>query len=257
MKLLGDYHTHTVYSHGTGRVMDNALVAKEKGLEEIGISDHGFSHPLYGIKKSCLDFLRLECKEAQEKTGVRVLVGIESNFVNKSGGCDLSEDLYVKFDIFLAGAHVFVGYKDISTWWNVGVASPLVTAFGGKRGERARSFITNMYINAISSQPIDVLTHLDYRVFSNVKEVADCCRQFGTYVEINTKKTHMTDEQWREVYSTGVNFVIGSDAHSPNRVADIAPALELMERVGISPDRVHNLNGKPNFRFAKYKGTSL
>ena len=29
---LGDYHTHTVYSHGKGSVFDNARRAKEIGL---------------------------------------------------------------------------------------------------------------------------------------------------------------------------------------------------------------------------------
>ena len=35
MLLTGDYHTHTIYSHGSGTVLDNALAAKEKGLKEI------------------------------------------------------------------------------------------------------------------------------------------------------------------------------------------------------------------------------
>ena len=29
MLLTGDYHTHTIYSHGSGTVMDNAVAAKE------------------------------------------------------------------------------------------------------------------------------------------------------------------------------------------------------------------------------------
>ena len=40
--MIADYHTHTVYSHGTGSVLENALIAKEKGLKEIAITDHGF-----------------------------------------------------------------------------------------------------------------------------------------------------------------------------------------------------------------------
>ena len=49
MKILGDYHTHTTFSHGKGKVLDNALSAKEKGLAEIAIADHGFGHLLYGM----------------------------------------------------------------------------------------------------------------------------------------------------------------------------------------------------------------
>ena len=42
MNLNADYHTHTVFSHGKGDVIDNARAAAEKGLKELGIADHGF-----------------------------------------------------------------------------------------------------------------------------------------------------------------------------------------------------------------------
>ena len=29
MLLFGDYHTHTIYSHGKGDIIDNANVAKQ------------------------------------------------------------------------------------------------------------------------------------------------------------------------------------------------------------------------------------
>lgn len=256
MKIFADYHTHTVFSHGTGTVKQNSDVAKEKGMLRIGISDHGFSHPFYGIKREDLPRLRAEC-EAESQGEFRALCGIESNIIDSRGLCDLGEEDYDKFDIFLAGAHVFAGYRDFSALWNIGLLSPLATAVGGTLGGKQRAYMTDVYISAVRSQPIDILTHLDYRVFSNVAEVAHCCREFGTYIEINTKKTHMTDEQWREVYDTGVNFVIGSDAHSPDRVGDFDPAFALMERVGIDPSRVHNLDRLPDFRFAKYKGASV
>ena len=54
MILTGDYHTHTKFSHGKGTIYDNALMAKKIGLKEIGISDHGFSHPAFGLRKRYL-----------------------------------------------------------------------------------------------------------------------------------------------------------------------------------------------------------
>ncbi len=51
MKLYGDYHTHTIYSHGSGTIRDNVEEALRKGLKEIGICDHGPGHYLYGVKK--------------------------------------------------------------------------------------------------------------------------------------------------------------------------------------------------------------
>jgi len=257
MKLYGDYHTHTVYSHGKGTVLQNAAAARDKGLIAIGISDHGFAHPFFGLRRDKLTALRNDCKSAEDKTGVRVLMGVESNIVSSRGECDLRPDDYDKFDVFLAGAHVCVKYRDIKAMWNTAVAGPIGNSIGARPSERLKGYFTDTYIKAITTQPIDVITHLDYRVFCDVKSVAHCCREYGTYVEINTKKSHMTDEQWLEVYNTGVNFVIGSDAHSPDRVSDAAPAFELIKRLGFDLSRVHNVDRLPDFRFAKYKGVKL
>ena len=76
MILTGDYHTHTKYSHGKGTVLENACGAKEKGLKEIGISDHGFSHPAFGLTKRKLGGLKTDCENATKQTGVKVLRGI-------------------------------------------------------------------------------------------------------------------------------------------------------------------------------------
>lgn len=48
MQLTGDYHTHTIYSHGKGTVLENALQAKARGLREIAITDHGFGQMAFG-----------------------------------------------------------------------------------------------------------------------------------------------------------------------------------------------------------------
>ena len=51
MILTADYHTHTPYSHGKNTVLENAVAAKEKGLKQLGITDHGFNHLLFGLKR--------------------------------------------------------------------------------------------------------------------------------------------------------------------------------------------------------------
>ena len=103
MFLTADYHTHTVFSHGKGQIIDNAVAAKEKGLKAVGISDHGFAHPAFGLTKRKVPKMRALCDEATKKTGVQVLLGIESNIIGTDGTVDLKPSLYYNFDIFLAG----------------------------------------------------------------------------------------------------------------------------------------------------------
>ncbi len=57
MKIIADYHTHTIFSngkngkrkHAIGTIEENVQEAIKKGLKTIGISDHGYRHLLYGI----------------------------------------------------------------------------------------------------------------------------------------------------------------------------------------------------------------
>ena len=62
MKILADYHTHTILScgnnekrrHARGTIEENVLAAIDKGLEVIGISEHGFNHNFYGLSRKML-----------------------------------------------------------------------------------------------------------------------------------------------------------------------------------------------------------
>lgn len=65
MQLTADYHTHTPYSHGKNTVLENTKAAKKTELREIGITDHGFNHMLFGLKRRNLTDLRKEIDEAE------------------------------------------------------------------------------------------------------------------------------------------------------------------------------------------------
>ena len=108
MILFGDYHTHTQYSHGKGTILDNAKVAESKGLKEIAITDHGFGHQLYGVKRQDVENILRDIKKAEKETGVNILYGVEGNFVDRQGNIDVTADDYSKMDILLVGHHNFV-----------------------------------------------------------------------------------------------------------------------------------------------------
>ena len=113
MKITLDLHTHTTYSHGKGSILENAISAKEKGVEGIAITDHGFSHPAFGMRRRKLDKMRIECDNAEKQTGVKVLLGIESNIRGKDGTIDVKPTDYAKLDVVLAGVHKFIMYKSL------------------------------------------------------------------------------------------------------------------------------------------------
>lgn len=135
MILTADYHTHTPYSHGKGTVMENAARAKELGLKQIGITDHGFSHLAFGLKRKKVPSLKRDCMEASKALEIDVLVGMEANIRGESGLSDLTEADYDDFDLFICGKHVLIAYETFGDWWHYFGGNFTVDKFGRKPPE--------------------------------------------------------------------------------------------------------------------------
>lgn len=254
MKITLDLHTHTVYSHGKGTILENALSAQEKGVSGIAITDHGFSHPAFGMRRKRVDKMRGECQQAEEKSGVKVLLGIESNIRGENGAIDVEPSDYAKLDVILAGVHKFVFYNTVGDYAKLLIRNMWHDKFKIKNTDKLVKYNTACYVNAVKNNPIDVLTHVGYGCQCNAVEVAKVCADYGTLFEISTKKNPLTDEEWQGVIDTGVNFVLDSDAHSVDRIGDTALFEELLKRVNFPMDRIMNIDGKmPTLRFAEFK----
>src|SRR5690554_1199003 len=104
IKLIGDYHTHTVYSsgfrergtHAIGTIRENAEAALAKGLREIAITEHGPGHYLYGVRKKRIPLMKDEINRLNEEfmpRGLKILLGVESNLVGLDGTLDVDDEL--------------------------------------------------------------------------------------------------------------------------------------------------------------------
>lgn len=254
MILTADYHTHTPYSHGENTVLENATAAKKSGLKAIAITDHGFNHILFGLKRKNLVSLRSEVEEASRITGIEVLMGMESNLISIEGKTDMRDEDFKYFDIFLCGIHEVVRFSSFSDMYNIMVKNYTAYKLGKKPSQKIIDNTTRAYINTVKNNPVDILTHINYKCFCDIKEVAKACADYGTYIEINTKKRHISAEELNVMAATGVRFVIDSDAHSADRVGDTKIAEELLEEASIPLEQIDNIDGRlPKFRFAEYK----
>ena len=257
MRLTADYHTHTVYSDGKNTFLENFRRAKELGLAEIGCTEHGFSHVFRGLKRRELSQYISELRSAEKETGVRALLGLESNIRGESGLCDLNEWDFAQFELFVVGIHVLVNYERIYDS-RLGLGSWARSQMHIKPSKSLIRQTTNAFIHAVEKNPIDIISHLNYGCFADAVEVAKCCRDYGTYLEISSKKAHLSDDELAEVANTGVRFVVNSDAHSIDRIGDVARAEEQIRRVGVSLDLIDNIDGKmPSFRLARWRKEHL
>ena len=81
--------------------------------------------------------------------------------------------------------------------------------------------------------------------------MAKCAADYGTYLELDAKKAHLTDEELCEIVAkTSVRFIVNSDAHSKERIGDTALIAEQLKRINFPMDRIDNIDGRlPTFRF--------
>ena len=255
MILTADYHTHTPYSHGKNTVEENVARAKELELKQIAITDHGFSHVAYGLRRNQVDSYVAECKAAAKKYGIDVLVGIESNIKGEDGKADLTKKDYQNFDIYLCGNHIFVFYSSNRDCWKYGWGNVMSRRFLPHAPKSLIERNTKAYINAIKNNPIDAVTHLNFLCPANALEVAKCAADYGTYIELNTKKRHLSDEELCEIaQKTDARFIVNSDAHVAARVGDTKIVEEQLAKIDFPMERIDNIDGRlPTFRFAEFK----
>ncbi len=102
-KPIIDMHTHTMASgHGYSTLKENIEAAKEKGLQVLGLSEHGPAMP--GAPHH---FFLTNYRCIPRRYGdLQLLCGVEANICNYGGGLDLEDKILAKMDYVIASMHV-------------------------------------------------------------------------------------------------------------------------------------------------------
>lgn len=239
-----DLHTHTVASgHAYSTVQEMARAAADKGLEILGITEHGPSlpgacHPLYFRNVHVIP---------REVYGVRLLMGVELNIVDNDGNVDFDEFFMEKTDLRSAGLHSLC-YEP------------------GTREENTRSVIKvmeNPWIQIIT-HPGDGTADLDF------EQLVLASKRTGTILEINNSSLIPCRgkaaargnnlEILRLCAQHQVPVILGSDAHISFSIADYTYLYELLEETAFPDELILNcdtekllasLKTKPEKTFSK------
>lgn len=248
MILFGDYHTHTIYSrhhHGKGTVLENASVAADKGLKQIAITDHGFNHEFFGIKRKNIPNLQEDILNAKEITGVDILLGVESNLISLDGEIDVKEEDYDFLDVLLMGYHKMVHTSSLKDKFLLCWANNIGKYFGESKERTNRN--TTAILKAMDKYPIDVITHLNYGFQTDTIAIAKMAKQKGIYIELNGRKINFTEEEIKIMTDEGVKFIVDSDAHKPENVGEVNLGMNLVYKYDIPLSQVVNVDKLPKF----------
>ncbi|RKD30111.1 phosphatase [Thermohalobacter berrensis] len=231
MKFVIDTHCHTISSgHAYSTVLEIAREANNKGLEMIGITDHGPEMPggphIFHIGN---------LKVIPEKIyGVEILRGVEANIIDYNGKLDVPDEVLEKLDIVLAGLH-----------------PPCIDP--GSIEEN-----TNAILNAMENDYVDVIVHPGNPVFPIDKErFVLKAKETNTLVEINNSSFSVSREGSREncieiaqlCKKYGVKVVVGSDSHVAFDVGKFDKVLSIFRDIDMPEELIMNLNVE---RFKNY-----
>ncbi len=242
-RAIADYHTHTKYSHGTGTIYDNAKAAKERGLEVLGIADHGpanWGH-IGSTDLEVFDKIIEETKKVQQEiSGVTILAGTEANITSFQGDLDIPLELQKRLDQVLAGFHITIRPKTFQdgarfmTRWILARLSP-------REGQIARNDNTKAVVAAVFRNDIDIITHPGLNISIDTQELARACVKNDTALEINTLHGFKSVDFIQAAAREGAKFTIGSDAHQPERVGRLSSGVVAAQKAGLKPEQVLNV----------------
>lgn len=238
--ISGDYHTHTIYSHGKGTIEQNVQEAIKHGLKAIAITDHGFGQPFAGITPKKFEIMKQEVAELRKKyPQIKILLGVEANIIRRDGTIDLTQEQEKEMDIVLAGYHLSATQRRLIPLLNLALPAVLSKAGIYTKGQVKRN--TKMFIQTIKNRKIDVITHPGYMLPVDYTELGKVCAEVGTYIEISSRHVVPDEKGLKELIDTGVKFIINSDAHELYQIGHVNYALRLVEQYHIE-DRVVNLD---------------
>jgi len=239
--IYGDYHTHTCFSDGKSSIAENVNYAKQRGLKEVCISDHGYNSVLLGMTDKKWAKQEEKIKKIE---GIKVLHGIESNIL-ANGHIDVDGKDLSKIDVLIVGFHRLLSIK---TLLKNGKFAFINGYSSKKRREKEIENNTKIYTYAINNYPIDILAHINNRTLVDVKKICDECAKNNVYVEINAKHLDSLKDCVNDMISSSCNFILSTDAHKAIEVGNMDLILNFIEENKVPKDRVYGLDKAPIFK---------
>ena len=239
MRTLCDYHVHTVFSDGKNTPEETVKAAIEKGVKELGVSDHSYTFfdESYCIKREKIADYKREIARLKEKYKgeIKILCGIEQDYY--------SAESIDGYDYAIGSAHYIKAGEeylpiDESEKEFMAIAENYFGgdyyAFAGEYFNTVAGFSERCDIGVIGH--FDLISKFngngkffdehDKRYIKSWKAAADKLIAAGKKFEINTGaisrgykgQPYPADAIREYIKSKGGKFTFGSDSHSADNI---------------------------------------
>lgn len=222
MNILVDLHTHTVASgHAYSTIREIAQEAKNKGMDGIGISDHGPTIP-GSAQFPYFSNLRVIPEEIY---GIRIYKGVEANIIDFNGNVDMPLNILKKLDYAIASFHeVCVKPKDIGSH-------------------------TNAVLKVMENPYIDIIGHPGNPLYQiDIEKVVLGAKRYNKLIEINNHSFVVRSgseencgEFVRLCKKYEVKIACGSDAHICFDVGKFNNVINLLREEDMPEELIINL----------------
>ena len=108
--------------------------------------------------------------------------------------------------------------------------------------EKQKQFNTQAYLNLLDRYPVTVITHLNTYIKVDLEKVLKKAEEKGTLIEINSKHVNFEDSEAPVLIASGCKFIISSDAHRKENIANVTKVLDFVKRNKIPLDRIVNID---------------
>ena len=128
-------------------------------------------------------------------------------------------------------------------WEKTGGRKRIEVGYAGGNRPKGRLLEDNTrrMVEAIRKNKPLVVTHPGDKAPVEIEEVARACEATGTWMEVNNFHKDLTVENLKRAAKYDVKFIIGSDAHKPERVGCFEEGLQRLISAGVDLERVVNL----------------
>lgn len=241
MKLLWDMHTHTTYSHGKNTIEEMVEQARKIGLKAIVISDHGRSHPMFGVRKKNFKKMRREIDALNQKhEDIKIYLSVESNITGTDGTIDIGTEEKKYCDFIYAGYHYGYIPSGLKNVFQFALRNYLAVILPFMR-VKTKKINTQAYLNMMDRYDLKMITHPGDKLPVDIEPIAQKAAEKNVILEINPRHCHLNSEELKIASKYNVSFAVNSDAHSVEALGQIQGAEAIIGDAGISHSRIINI----------------